>query len=274
MFVPKFLFTVNRSISVGQHRVFVNRKNGSMFLSTSILAGDFLLADGSYSASTVYQQERGIFIGNGEKYIEIASVSADKINREEAFIWCQKNAEQLPTMEDLQAISGEAVEAVNNSLRQIGREDILISDNAVSEFWSQESVENPQGITSRRVMLIQQATNLNKWNFSGLDGQVKVMKAFLPDVILVGLSESNGLWVLQQVAQDYYYILESQVQTTLKGNIHLEGPCLVVENPVGEAYWDNGSQFVNTHKDYFRRNSQGLYTKVGENYDRWQLQSE
>lgn len=274
MFVPKFLFTVNRSISVGQHRVFVNRKNGSMFLSTSILAGDFLLADGSYSASTVYQQEQGIFIGNGEKYIEIASVSADKINREEAFIWCQKNAEQLPTMEDLQAISGEAVEAVNNSLRQIGREDILISDNAVSEFWSQESVENPQGITSRRVMLIQQAANLNKWNFSGLDGQVKVMKAFLPDVILVGLNESNGLWVLQQVAQDYYYILESQVQTNLKGNIHLEGPCLVVENPVGEAYWDNGSQFVNTHKDYFRRNSQGLYTKEGENYDRWQLQSE
>lgn len=274
MFVPKFLFTVNRSIPVGQHRVFVNRKNGSMFLSTSILAGDFLLADGSYSASTVYQQERGIFIGNGEKYIEIASVSADKINREEAFIWCQKNAEQLPTMEDLQAISGEAVEAVNNSLRQIGREDILISDNAVSEFWSQESVENPQGVISRRVMLIQQATNLNKWNFSGLDGQVKVMKAFLPDVILVGLNESNCLWVLQQVAQDYYYILESQVQTTLKGNIHLEGPCLVVENPVGEAYWDNGSQFVNTHKDYFRRNSQGLYTKEGENYDRWQLQSE
>lgn len=274
MVVPKFLFTVNRSISVGQRRVFVNRKNGSMFLSTSILAGDFLLADGSYSASTVYQQERGIFIGNGEKYIEIASVSADKINREEAFIWCQKNAEQLPTMEDLQAISGEAVEAVNNSLRQIGREDILISDNAVSEFWSQESVENPQGVISRRVMLIQQATNLNKWNFSGLDGQVKVMKAFLPDVILVGLNEGSSLWVLQQVAQDYYYILESQVQATPKGNIHLEGPCLVVENPVGEAYWDNGSQFVNTHKDYFRRNSQGLYTKEGENHDRWQLQSE
>ncbi len=274
MFVPKFLFTVNRFISVGQRRVFVSRKNDGMFLSTSILAGDFLLADGSYSASTVYQQERGIFIGNGEKYIAIASVSTDKMNREEAFFWYQKNAEQMPSMEDLQSISGETAAAVNNSLRQIGREDILISDNAALEFWSQESVENPQGIMSRRVMLIQQATNLNKWNFTGLDGQVKVMKAFLPDVILVGLNEDSSLLVLQQVAQDYYYILESQVQATSKGNIHLEGPCLVVENPVGEAYWDNGSQFVNTHKDYFRRNSQGLYTKEGENYDRWQLQSE
>lgn len=274
MFVPKFLFTVNRFISVGQRRVFVSRKNDGMFLSTSILAGDFLLADGSYSASTVYQQERGIFIGNGEKYIAIASVSTDKMNREEAFFWYQKNAEQMPSMEDLQSISGETAAAVNNSLRQIGREDILISDNAALEFWSQESVENPQGIMSRRVMLIQQATNLNKWNFTGLDGQVKVMKAFLPDVILVGLNEDSSLLVLQQVAQDYYYILESQVQATPKGNIHLEGPCLVVENPVGEAYWDNGSQFVNTHKDYFRRNSQGLYTKEGENYDRWQLQSE
>ena len=78
MFVPKFLFTVNRFISVGQRRVFVSRKNDGMFLSNSILAGDFLLADGSYSASTVYQQERGIFIGNGEKYIAIASVSTDK----------------------------------------------------------------------------------------------------------------------------------------------------------------------------------------------------
>ena len=274
MFVPKFLFTVNRFISVGQRRVFVSRKKDSMFLSTSILAGDFLLADGSYSASTVYQQERGIFIGNGEKYIAIVSVSTDKMNREEAFFWYQKNAEQMPSMEDLQSISGETAAAVNNSLRQIGREDILISDNAALEFWSQESVENPQGIMSRRVMLIQQATNLNKWNFTGLDGQVKVMKAFLPDVILVGLNEDSSLLVLQQVAQDYYYILESQVQATPKGNIHLEGPCLVVENPVGEAYWDNGSQFVNTHKDYFRRNSQGLYTKEGENYDRWQLQSE
>lgn len=274
MFVPKFLFTVNRFISVGQRRVFVSRKNDGMFLSTSILAGDFLLADGSYSASTVYQQERGIFIGNGKKYIAIASVSTDKMNREEAFFWYQKNAEQMPSMEDLQSISGETAAAVNNSLRQIGRKDILISDNAALEFWSQESVENPQGVMSRRVMLIQQATNLNKWNFSGLDGQVKVMKAFLPDVILVGLNEGSSLWVLQQVAQNYYYILESQVQATPKGNIHLEGPCLVVENPVGEAYWDNGSQFVNTHKDYFRRNSQGLYTKEGENYDRWQLQSE
>lgn len=274
MIVPKFLFNVNRSLPVGQRRAFLTRENGAMFVNTSILAGDFLLADGSYSASTVYQQERGIFIGNGEKYIEIASVSADKINRSEAFLWCQKNVELLPTMEDFQVVCGEAAEAVNNSLRQIGREDILLSDDAVSEFWSQESVENQEGITSRRVMLIKQANNLNKWKFAGIDGQVQVMKTFLPDVILVGLSESSGLWILQQVAPDYYYILESQVQAEPQGNIHLEGPCLVVENPIGETYWENNVQYVNTHKDYFRRSSQGLYTKEGENHDRWQVQSE
>lgn len=271
MIIPKFLFNVNRTVPVGQRRVFVTRENLKMFLNTAILPGDFLLADGSYSASTVYQQEQGIFINDSGKYIEIATLSVDKVDRIEAYEWCCKNMKMLPSLADLQAIDADTVKAINNSLRQIGREDAVFSDNAATEFWSQESIENQGGITTRRILLIKQANNLNKWKFAGLDGQIQVLKAFLPDVVLAGLNDGNNLWVLQQVTPDYYYILESQVQSAPKGNVHLEGSCLVVENSFGEAYWENGVCYVNTHKDYFKRNDCGLYTKVGENYDRWQV---
>ncbi len=271
MIVPKFLFSVNRTVQVGQRRAFVTRKNGTMFLHSSILPGDFLLTDGSYSASTVYQKEYGIFIGNGSKYIEISSISPVKLDRGQAFDWCQKNVELLPTLDDLQAITADAAEAINNSLRQIGLTGIVLSTNIETEFWSQESLENQQGITSRRVMYVKSAQNLHKDDFAGLDGQVQIMQAFLPDVNLIDTNGRNKLWVLQQIAPDCYYILESQVQTAPQGNIHLEGACLVVENPVGESYTENGVQFINTRKDYFKRNSSGLYVKVGENHDRWQL---
>ncbi len=271
MIVPKFLFNLNRMVAVGQRRVFVTRKDLKMFFNTSILSGDFLLADGSYSASTVYQQEKGIFIGDSGKYIEISTLSVDKIDRIKAYEWCGKNMRLLPTLADLQAIDADVVKAINNSLRQIGREDAVFSDDVATEFWSQETLENQEGITNRRVLLIKQADNLNKWQFAGLDGQVKILKAFLPDVILVSLNDGDNLWVLQQVAPDYYYILESQVQPAPKGNIHLEGPCLVIENSFGDSYCENGVCFVNTHKDYFRRINCGLYAKVGENNDRWQV---
>lgn len=271
MIVPKFLFSVNRTVQIGQRRAFVTRKNGTMFLHSSILPGDFLLTDGSYSASTVYQKEYGIFIGSGNKYIEISSISPVKLDRSQAFDWCQKNVELLPTLADLQAITADAAEAINNSLRQIGLTGIVLSNTVETEFWSQESLENQRGITSRRVMYIKSAPNLRKDDFAGLDGQVKIMRAFLPDVNLIDTNGRNKLWILQQIAPDCYYILESQVQTAPQGNIHLEGACLVVENTVGDSYVENGVMYINTHKDYFKRNSRGLYVKVGENHDRWQL---
>ena len=63
MFIPNVLFSVNRSIPVGQRRAYIKRIDGKTYIGTDILSGDFLLADGSYSASTVFQQERGVFIG-------------------------------------------------------------------------------------------------------------------------------------------------------------------------------------------------------------------
>ena len=280
MMYSKSLCTVNRSIPVGQRRAVITRKDGKMFVSTAILPGDFLLADGSWSASTVFQQERGIFIGKDDKYIELSSVSDNAVTREEAFEYCRKNRVTLPAPEDLQLIDKPVVQAINNSLQQIGLKDSLLSGNTTDEFWSQESMENQQGITKRRIMLIKQAIHLNKPDFPNLDGPVNYMKAFLPDVVLVRQNFNDAFWVLQNIAhnQDYFYILECQLLNCRgkydcidNGNIHLEGASMVVEHPVGEAYYENECKFVNTHKDYYQRGFGGLYAKIGENHDRWQI---
>lgn len=280
MFIPKVLVSVNRSIPVGQRRAYIERIDGQSYLKTDILPGDFLLADGCFSASTVYQQERGVFIGADDKYIELSSISDGTFTRSEVFEWCKANGAVLPDIADLQRIDVLAAAAINNSLRQIGLEKSVFTKDAASEFWSKESLENQQGITERRILLIKQVIGLNKTEFPRLDGPIGICKAFLPDVIWVRQSFADSFWILQQIAPDYFYILESQVHNSPEqcknidnGNIHLEGASLVVENPVGEVYTENGSQFITTHKDYFRRVNCSLYTKVGENYDRWTVQN-
>lgn len=279
MFIPNVLFSVNRSIPVGQRRAYIKRIDGKTYIGTDILSGDFLLADGSYSASTVFQQERGVFIGVDDKYIELSSISDGVFTREEALEWCKSNGAVLPGIADLQLINSQVAAAINNSLRQIGLEKSLLSNDAATEFWSKESLENQGNAAYRRILLIKQAIGLNKCEFPKLDGPVNIRKAFLPDVILVRQSFDDSFWILQQIARDYFYILESQVHNSPEqyenfdnGNVHLEGACLVVENPMGEVYTDNGRQFIKTEKDYFRREHSALYTKIGVNYDCWPVQ--
>lgn len=280
MMYPKSLCSVNRSIPVGQRRAVITREGGKMFVSTAIMPGDFLLADGSWSTSTVFQQERGIFIGKDDKYIELSSISDNTVTREEAFEYCRKNRVTLPNLEDLQLIDKLVAQAINNSLMQIGLNDSVLSGNTTDEFWSQESMENQHGITKRRIMLVKQAIHLNKPDFPNLDGPVNYRKAFLPDVVLVRQNFNDAFWILQNIAhnQDYFYILECQLLNCRdkygsidNGNIHMEGVSIVVEHPFGETYYENGREFVNTRKDYYQRRSGGLYLKIGENHDRWQI---
>ena len=98
---PKSLCSVNRSIPVGQRRAVITRKDGKMYASTAIMPGDFLLADGSFSASTVFRQERGIFIGKDDKYIELFPLSDKAVTREEAFQYCLENRVSLPSLEEM-----------------------------------------------------------------------------------------------------------------------------------------------------------------------------
>lgn len=280
MIYPKSLCSVNRSIPVGQRRAVITRKDGKMYASTAIMPGDFLLADGSFSASTVFRQERGIFIGKDDKYIELFTLSDKAVTREEAFQYCLENRVSLPSLEELQIIDEPTARAVNNSLMQIGLKDSVLSSNVSDEFWSQDSLENQGNITKRRIMLVKKVIHLNKPSFPTLDGPVNCMKAFLPDVILVRQNFNDAFWVLQSIGTDYYYIMECQLldfhskyDFIDNGNIHLEGVSIVVEHPVGEVYFDNGCKYVNTHKDYYQRKFSSLYTKIGENHDRWQIKS-
>ncbi|MDO4161698.1 MAG: hypothetical protein Q4D80_01670 [Pseudomonadota bacterium] len=273
MSFPKFLADINRTIPLGQQRVFIERVNGRMFIKTNILAGDFLLADGSYSASSVFHQERGIFIGKDDKFIEISSISGEVFSREDARNWCEQNRIILPSKADLQAIDIKTAAAINNSLRCIGLGHLGLLNGAVTDFWSQESIADERCVVRRRIMVIKQAVHLNKPDFSKLDGLVGKMKVHVPDVFAVHryeedsrLYDEESFWVLQRVFGDCCQVLPVRLES--RGSIYLECPYLVIENPVGGVYCDGGVNYVPTHKDYFQRHSFGLYVKVSEDNGR------
>ena len=64
------LATVNRHIPIGNRRVYFGERGT---VHSGIMSGDYLLKDNSYSASTVWDQEKGIFLNNS-KYLDLKNL--------------------------------------------------------------------------------------------------------------------------------------------------------------------------------------------------------
>ena len=280
MTIPKFLASVNRYIPIGQNRVYLESADDKFFLKTGILPGDFILKDGSFSASTVFAQERGIFIGKDNKFIELSSLSNNVYNRLEAFKALQENLTDLPTEKDLQAIN-VAVLAINNSLSQIGLKQFKFTQAFTDSFWSQESIENCSSTEKRRLFRLKKAENISPISFDNcqISGQVTDRKTLYVgcNIVVVRTSSSNTYWVLQSIAHNCFYILSRLHNCPHKcknkdhGIVFYEGSQLVVENAVDNVYFNGYEKVISTVKEYFQRSSSGLYVKVGESYGHWPL---
>jgi len=257
------LATVNRQIPIGVRRVCLGEHG---MVHSGIVLGDYLLKDNSYSASTVWDQEKGIFL-NARQYLDLEYLQPYEVTASEALNYCRTMGLILPTREELQLVQ-QYREALNNSLTAIGREAVLIPESVDQHFWCQEDITN--GITGyRRIIFIKNAENVRP-DVLNINCHRDKSPCSVDDIEVAHNNYADPYWLLQRI-NGWFYVLESRCNcfmytpndATCNGRYYLEYDQLVVENPTGEVFYDDKTRYVKTVKDYFKKDQYGLYRKVG-----------
>ena len=257
------LATVNRLIPIGTRRVCLGELGT---VHSGIMLGDYLLKDNSYSASTVWGQEKGIFL-NAHQYLDLEYLPPYEMDISQALGCFRATGFSLPTRKELQLLQQHRA-ALNNSLTAVGRENALIPEIVEYHFWCAEDIAT--GVTGyRRIIFIK--------NVEDIQSDVlhinchRDKSPFSVDGIEVAHNDyADPYWLLQRI-NGWFYVLESRCKcflytpndTTCNGRYYLENEQLVVENPTGEVFYDDKTRYVKTIKDYFRKDQYGLYRKVG-----------
>lgn len=102
-------------------------------------AGDYLLKDGKFSRSTVYNMEAGIFV-NPNLYIKL-EMPATLMTAEEASVFCKATDDRVPEYFDLRQIE-KAVPQINKALQAVGMKAFELPENLLESCWCQESLDN------------------------------------------------------------------------------------------------------------------------------------
>lgn len=257
------LATVNRQIPIGNRRVCFGERGT---VHSGIMSGDYLLKDNSYSASTVWDQEKGIFLNNS-KYLDLKNLQPYEVSLSEAVSYCRTTGLSLPTREELQLLQ-QYRGALNNSLSAIGRDEVLLPENVEQHFWCKEDIA--KGITGyRRIIFILKAEYI-KPDELHINCHRDNSPCSVDGIEVAHENYGDPYWLLQRI-DGWFYVLESRCRcfmytpsdATCNGKYYLEGDQLVVENPTGEVFYDDKTRYVKTVKDYFKKDQYGLYRKVG-----------
>ncbi len=257
------LATVNRQIPIGTRRVCLGEHG---IVCSNIMLGDYLLKDNSYSASTVWKQEKGIFLF-ASQYIALKHLLPYEIDIVEVLRYCRTFGIELPSKEELQYLAQHRA-ALNNSLTAIGREDALIPEIVDGYFWCQEDIV--KGITGyRRVIILKNIEHVKRGELNICCSRDK-SPCWVEGIEVAHNHHYEPYWLLQRI-NGWFYVLESRCDcnmytpndATCNGRFYLEGEQLVVENPTGEIFYDDKTRYVKTIKDYFKKDEYGLYRKVG-----------
>lgn len=126
--------------------------------------GHYLLKNGRHSASTVYDQEEGIFV-NANLYIKL-DMPKEPFTYEQAMVYLKAYEAQVPEYFALRQIA-KAVPEINKALNAIGMKDFLLPENVLEECWCKESLDKAfqnsedGNIEEKRVLLIGYQHNVN-----------------------------------------------------------------------------------------------------------------
>ncbi len=261
------LATANRMIPIGNRRAWRGDGRLGQNFYSGILPGDYLLKDNSVSISTQWDQEKGILIDSSGNYLSLINFPCFAVSGAEALGYCKAVGVQLPSKESLKTL-GDVLPAVNQSLKCVGLDNMLIPQNPVQNCWSKEDViDGKTGI--RRIVVIEKAV---KFHFCDLNVQGSSGPEFSNSIGIEAISYNynDPVWLLQKIGP-WYYVLESRCKfyayqkddRSENGSFYLEGDQLVVENPTGETFYEKNVRYAKTVKDYFKKDQYGLYRKVG-----------
>lgn len=261
------LATADRMIPIGNRRAWRGDGRLAQCFYSGILPGDYLLKDNSVSISTQWNQEKGILIDSSGNYLSLINYPHFAVTAAEALGYCKAVGVELPSAERLKTLE-TVLPAVNQSLKYVGLDNMLVPQNPVQSCWSKEDAINKnRGV--RRIIIIDTA---EKFNFCDLNVWGLSSSGFLNDIGIevVSTNYNEPVWLLQKIGP-WYYVLESRCKfyayqkddRSENGRFYLEGDQLVVENPTGETFYEKDVRYAKTVKDYFKKDQYGLYRKVG-----------
>ena len=257
------LAIVNRQIPIGVRRVYLG-ECGTVH--SGIMLGDYLLKDNSYSASTVWGQEKGIFF-NTRQYIDLEYLLRYEVDANKVLWYCRAFNIELPSKDDLLFLQQHR-DALNNSLLAIGKEYALIPEIVDGYFWCKEDMA--KGLTGYRHMIILKNAEYVKPDGLNINCHRDKSPCTVDGIEVAHNNYDEPYWLLQRI-NGWFYVLESRCNcfmytpndATCNGRYYLEGAQLVVENPTGEIFYDDKTRYVKTVKDYLKKDQYGLYRKVG-----------
>ena len=252
-----FLAKVDRKIAVKKQRVAVILgEKGSFTICNGILPGDYLLSDGSCSAS-VDQGVIGIFVSK-DKYIPLSSLTSKEA--------CPISTDNLPSQQELEDIQ-EKKEIINNSLSAMGAEDVLLPEDVVGSFLCREDI-GAKAQQKNRTLAIKKYDSSGQHDFPEVWGGILSGDPNVPqniDLLLIHQFCKDPLWLLQKITENWYYVLDTRLTSNLllnnkfyNGRIYESQECLIVENPYAEA----GNGEVYTYSVAYAKDAQGLYRKI------------
>lgn len=264
------LAKANRALPIGNRRAWCGKFG---MAASGVLPGDYLLKDNSFSASTVWGQEKGIFLDN-YYCISLAHLPPSPVTASEALGYCKVFGLSLPAKEHLGSIERWR-EIINQSLRCIGKSDCLIPKNATETCWSFEDV-NRKRCGRRRIVLVDDERHLGVEQLP-VCGHFDHSPYSVPEISVVHKDYGDPYWLLQDIGNDGYYVLETRCKCfsyqtcdkTCNGSYYLQGNELVVENPTGETFYNGNGRYAKTIKDYYKKDQYGLYRKVGTAEGSW-----
>lgn len=134
-------------------------------------AGYYLLKNGSWSCSTVYDQEAGIFV-NPNLYLKL-DMPADAFNAKQTCVYLKACDMQIPEYFDLRQIA-KVIPEINDALTAVGMADFALPDDVLEACWCKESLDNAydncisNDSIKKRILSVGHQTNVNA-NYLVLD---------------------------------------------------------------------------------------------------------
>lgn len=126
--------------------------------------GHYLLKNGTHSASTVYDQEAGIF-ANANLYIKL-DMPKSLFTVEQARVYLKAYEAQVPEYFALRQIA-KVVPEINKALTAVGMKDFWLPENVLEECWCKESLDKAfqndedGNAEEKRVLLVGSQPNVN-----------------------------------------------------------------------------------------------------------------
>lgn len=243
---------------------------------SGVLTGDFLLDDlKTISVAPVYGHEKAIAVvtGIGEYYYQrevswlmYHLMSPLNMSYDEAERISRQNGYELPGINVLQK-AADSLTIINHSLKLVTGGEKQIAEDVLNEYWYKGCSPHDRRYQKRKLLLFD--NHLGYCTAGESIGSAD--SCWHSGFALVHRNYNEMYWVLQQVGK-WYYALEDRMccnlyrsqDCTCNGYLRIgEDGTLILANPHGATFEDEGREYINVYENFYQKDEFGIYRRHG-----------